>query len=185
MSCYVLKWSRRTYLGPRRCTDRRYKCARTDGRGKIPSRYIANPVRNERREREHTAFGRGRSSARRAQAQAAAFALRSSMPHDVAIVVGGSVAGLCTAAALSSHFAKVLVLHDATPENPGPVQAQHTHLLLQGGSRAMEELLPGFTQAMLLHGARQVDFQREVNSPVDSARCANAPPPSHACTHVV
>ena len=92
------------------------------------------------------------------------------MPHDLAIIVGGSVAGLCTAAALSGTFAKVVILEqdavNATSnkhERPGTVQMSQTHVLLQGGLNAMEQLLPGFTQEMLQRGSRAFDFPGEVS----------------------
>ncbi|MFW6692221.1 NAD(P)/FAD-dependent oxidoreductase [Streptomyces sp. MAR4 CNX-425] len=65
-----------------------------------------------------------------------------------AIVLGGSLAGLCAAAALAPHVDRVtLVERDRYPDEPrwrrGVPQARHTHNLLGAGQRALESLLPG------------------------------------------
>lgn len=65
-----------------------------------------------------------------------------------AIVMGGSVAGLCTAAALADVFERVTLLErDAEPRGlgarKGTPQGWHAHLLLNRGQRSLESLLPG------------------------------------------
>ncbi|MGJ5831090.1 FAD-dependent oxidoreductase [Streptomyces ossamyceticus] len=88
-------------------------------------------------------------------------------PHDTAagtgrraVVVGAGLAGLLAAAALRDHAEVTVVERDALPEGPearkGVPQARHAHLLWSGGARAMEELLPGVTEAWLAAGARRI-----------------------------
>ncbi|MEU2299759.1 NAD(P)/FAD-dependent oxidoreductase [Streptomyces antibioticus] len=65
-----------------------------------------------------------------------------------AVVLGGSLAGLCAAAALAPHVDRVtLVERDRYPDAPrwrrGVPQARHTHNLLGAGQRSLELLLPG------------------------------------------
>ncbi|MFF6779448.1 FAD-dependent monooxygenase [Streptomyces sp. NPDC012510] len=77
-----------------------------------------------------------------------------------AVVVGAGLAGLLAAAALRDHAEVTVVERDALPEGPEPrkglPQARHAHLLWSGGVRAMEELLPGVTEAWLAAGARRL-----------------------------
>lgn len=77
-----------------------------------------------------------------------------------AVVVGAGLAGLLAAAALRDHAEVTVVERDALPEGPEPrkgvPQARHAHLLWSGGARAMEELLPGVTDAWLTAGARRI-----------------------------
>ncbi|QMW67525.1 FAD-binding protein [Mumia sp. ZJ1417] len=74
------------------------------------------------------------------------------------VVAGGSVAGLLSAAAVSRHADRVVVLErDFLPDTPAPrpgtPQAIHTHGLLPSGRFAMDALLPGFTDALVEAGA--------------------------------
>jgi 2-polyprenyl-6-methoxyphenol hydroxylase-like FAD-dependent oxidoreductase len=77
-----------------------------------------------------------------------------------AVVVGGGLAGLLAAAALREYADVTVVERDALPEGPEPrkglPQARHAHLLWSGGARAMEDLLPGVTDAWLAAGARRI-----------------------------
>ncbi|EKX65648.1 FAD binding domain protein [Streptomyces ipomoeae 91-03] len=77
-----------------------------------------------------------------------------------AVVLGAGLAGLLAAAALRDHAEVTVVERDALPEGPEPrkgvPQARHAHLLWSGGARAMEELLPGVTEAWLAAGARRI-----------------------------
>ncbi|MPY56847.1 FAD-dependent monooxygenase, partial [Streptomyces spongiae] len=86
----------------------------------------------------------------------------STVPSQLprAVVIGGGLAGLLTAGALRPYADITVVERDALPEEPGPrrgvPQARHAHLLWSGGARAMEELLPGVTDAWLAAGARRI-----------------------------
>ncbi len=77
---------------------------------------------------------------------------------DTVVVVGGSVAGLLAAAALTPHSDRVVVVerdhlpHGATARGGTP-QATHTHGLLASGRMAMESLVPGLTDELIARGA--------------------------------
>lgn len=83
--------------------------------------------------------------------------------YDTVLVIGASIGGLLAAAAASRYADRVvLVDHDRLPDRPEPrpstPQALHSHGLLGSGRRAMEELLPGFTDRMLGTGALSADI---------------------------
>lgn len=74
-----------------------------------------------------------------------------------AVVLGGSVAGLCAAGAVASHFDEVVVVErDTLPPDArhrrGVPQGKHPHFLLNSGRRAMERLFPGFEDALIEAG---------------------------------
>jgi 2-polyprenyl-6-methoxyphenol hydroxylase-like FAD-dependent oxidoreductase len=84
-----------------------------------------------------------------------------------AVVVGGSVAGLAAAAALHPHVTRVTVVErdgfgDAPANRRGVPQGHHTHALMTGGRAALDQLLPGFSEAMLVAGAPLLDQPRDV-----------------------
>jgi len=75
-----------------------------------------------------------------------------------AVVIGAGVGGIAAAGALIGRFDEVVVLErDQLPDTPqqrlGAQQGRHVHALLTAGQRALEELLPGFTDAMVAGGA--------------------------------
>src|SRR5574341_2080987 len=79
-----------------------------------------------------------------------------------AIVMGGSIAGLWTARALSDYFEEVLVLeHDHLPEGlefrSGTPQARQFHTLLLTGLRQMCDWFPGLDEELISAGAIPFD----------------------------
>ncbi|WP_432190247.1 FAD-dependent monooxygenase [Streptomyces sp. Tue6028] len=78
-----------------------------------------------------------------------------------AVVVGGSVAGLLAAAALSQSVDVTVLERDELPEGPLPrkgiPQSRHAHILLPSGRAAIEELLPAahLRKRLLAAGARE------------------------------
>lgn len=81
-----------------------------------------------------------------------------------AIVLGASMAGLLAARVLADRFAEVRLLErDALPADAaarkGTPQAGHAHGLLARGREILEELFPGFTDALAAHGAMVGDLQ--------------------------
>jgi 2-polyprenyl-6-methoxyphenol hydroxylase-like FAD-dependent oxidoreductase len=80
-----------------------------------------------------------------------------------AVVIGGSIAGLCAARVLADWFDAVTVLdRDGYPagtvERAGVPQSRHVHALLARGRRELERLFPGFDARMRAAGAHEVDF---------------------------
>ena len=74
-----------------------------------------------------------------------------------AVVLGGSIAGLCAAGALAPHFDEVLVLErDELPADAehrrGVPQSKHPHFLLNSGRRAISDLFPGFEDDLIAAG---------------------------------
>src|SRR5882762_5468979 len=91
------------------------------------------------------------------------------MSNRNAIVIGGSMAGLCAARVLSEFYDKVTVLdRDAYPEGaherPGVPQSRHVHALLMRGRLELDRLFPGFEKTMLEHGAIEINFGRDFAS---------------------
>ncbi|MDL9935291.1 hypothetical protein QSJ18_00890 [Gordonia sp. ABSL1-1] len=75
-----------------------------------------------------------------------------------AIILGGSVAGMCAAGAVADFFDEVLVLErDIIPDDAehrrGVPQSKHPHFLLNSGRRAMGELFPGYEESLIDAGA--------------------------------
>jgi 2-polyprenyl-6-methoxyphenol hydroxylase-like FAD-dependent oxidoreductase len=77
--------------------------------------------------------------------------------RKTAVVLGGSVAGMLAAAALSRTFDRVIVLEKgALPDGPvarsGVPQGNHAHGLLSGALDALDALLPGLVQELAVSG---------------------------------
>jgi flavin-dependent dehydrogenase len=75
-----------------------------------------------------------------------------------AVVIGGSLAGLCAARALVDHVDQVTVVdRDRFPDGPqvrkGVPQAHHLHVLITAGQRALDRLFPGFLAELREAGA--------------------------------
>lgn len=81
-----------------------------------------------------------------------------------AIVLGASMAGLLAARVLADRFDEVRILErDPLPDGAAPrkgtPQAGHAHGLLARGREILEELLPGFTDALAARGGLVGDMQ--------------------------
>lgn len=89
---------------------------------------------------------------RRSQAPAA---------RDHAVVLGAGIAGLCTAAVLTRHFARVTLVERDRIEGRradgrarrGVPQSGHIHTVLAHAAQQMEQLFPGFIAQCLANGA--------------------------------
>ncbi len=84
-----------------------------------------------------------------------------------AVVVGGSVAGLCMARVLADGFQEVVVLErDSLPDEPvvrdGAPQTAHPHVMLEAGRATLEDLFPGFCDTVLAEGGLKVDTSIEL-----------------------
>ncbi|MFD8938898.1 FAD-dependent monooxygenase [Streptomyces sp. NPDC059578] len=77
-----------------------------------------------------------------------------------AVVLGGGLAGVLTAQALSGLADVTVVERDELPTGPaarkGLPQARHVHLLWSGGAEAVEELLPGTINRLMARGAHRL-----------------------------
>jgi 2-polyprenyl-6-methoxyphenol hydroxylase-like FAD-dependent oxidoreductase len=92
------------------------------------------------------------------------------VPHlarSHAVVIGAGMAGLTAAQALSRHFGKVTVLErDILPDEPAPrsgtPQAQHAHMLLAGGLKALQALFSGFEHDLAEAGAVKIRTGKDI-----------------------
>src|SRR6056297_2674575 len=87
---------------------------------------------------------------------------RVSTVGERAVVVGGSIAGLCMARVLADSFQEVVVLErDSLPDEPvtrdGAPQTAHPHVMLEAGRATLGDLFPGFCDAVLAKGGLRVD----------------------------
>lgn len=84
-------------------------------------------------------------------------------PISHAVVIGGSIGGMCAARALQRRFDHVTILEaDTLPTAPegrrGTPQAWHNHSLLTAGREAIESLFPGFTDQLVANGGNTLDM---------------------------
>eukprot|EP00884_Botryococcus_braunii_P018703 jgi/Botrbrau1/5516/Bobra.0023s0004.1 len=75
-----------------------------------------------------------------------------------ALVLGGSIAGLATAAAISQYFDEVIILERENSvglegDRRGVPQHSQPHVFLMGGAKLLEEYLPGFEHDCVAKGA--------------------------------
>ncbi|MEE4360958.1 MAG: FAD-dependent monooxygenase [Pseudomonadales bacterium] len=86
-----------------------------------------------------------------------------------AVVVGASLAGMLSARAVAPHFEEVVVveraaLGDAPSPRMSAPQSYHLHVLLKGGENAMEELVPGFRDAIRASGSVELHPGQDFHS---------------------
>ncbi|WP_254767423.1 FAD-dependent oxidoreductase [Salinilacihabitans rarus] len=84
-----------------------------------------------------------------------------------AVVIGASMAGLLAARVLADAFDEVTVVdRDPLPDEPiarrGVPQAEHIHVLLEGGRATLEDLFPGYGEELLAAGGLVIDNARDV-----------------------
>ncbi|MFJ9643700.1 NAD(P)/FAD-dependent oxidoreductase [Streptomyces sp. NPDC101206] len=82
--------------------------------------------------------------------------------RDHAVVLGAGIAGLCTAAVLTRHFARVTLVErdqikgkaaDGSRGRRGVPQSPHIHTVLTRAAQEMEQLFPGLIDQCLAGGA--------------------------------
>lgn len=86
-----------------------------------------------------------------------------------AVVIGGSIAGLLSAKALSPFYREILIYDKDTlnvyPNNRKMTpQSHHVHIVLKAGEDGLNQLLPGFTDRMLSTGSTSIDMTQEMVS---------------------
>lgn len=79
-------------------------------------------------------------------------------PATQAVVLGGGMAGMLAASTLARYFDRVTVVEadqfaDRPEHRKGLPQAYQNHLLMRGGARAVDALLPGTTDRLIEAGA--------------------------------
>jgi 2-polyprenyl-6-methoxyphenol hydroxylase-like FAD-dependent oxidoreductase len=83
------------------------------------------------------------------------------------VVIGAGMAGLTAAQAISRHFGKVTIIErdvlpaEAAPRSGTP-QAQHAHMLLAGGLKALQILFPGFENDLAEAGAVKIRTGKDI-----------------------
>ena len=100
---------------------------------------------------------------------------------DDAIVVGASMAGMLAARVLADRYAAVTVIDrdplvDEPTPRPGVTQATQLHALLEGGRATIEDLFPGYCDALVDAGGVPVDTGSDVefyDDGVELARSGN------------
>lgn len=84
-----------------------------------------------------------------------------------AVVIGGSMAGLCTARVLAEGFDEVVVLErdgltGRPTDRPGAPQVRHPHAMLEAGRATLEDFFPGFGQSLIGTGGLMIDASTEM-----------------------
>lgn len=92
---------------------------------------------------------------------------RVSTIGDHAIVIGGSMAGLCAARVLEDGFDTVTIIEkdplpDAPDPRPGVPQGPQIHALQEAGRATLEDLLPGFGEDVISAGGLMIDAARDI-----------------------
>jgi len=83
--------------------------------------------------------------------------------RGVAVVIGGSIAGMAISKMLTEFFDKVIVLerdpdHRRSEGRAGAAQGWHLHHLLIAGQQKLESIFPGIIDDMVAAGAFKVDM---------------------------
>jgi len=86
-----------------------------------------------------------------------------------AVVMGAGLAGMLAARVLAAHTDRVSIVdRDTLPDGPslrkGLPQARHAHLLMSGGARTIDALLPGTTGRLLAAGGHRIGLPADVVS---------------------
>lgn len=97
-----------------------------------------------------------------------------------AVVIGGGMAGLMTARVLADAFEEVLVVErDDLPDEPvarrGVPQATHPHVLQEAGRATLEDLFPGYGEALLSTGGLLIDVATDAKFYAAGDFLADAP----------
>ena len=86
--------------------------------------------------------------------------------RNLAVVIGGSIAGLLSARVLADYFDRVIIIEkDKLPTTPQPrrgvPQSVQPHVLFAKGYRILSELFPGIEAKLAANGALSIDWGRE------------------------
>lgn len=105
---------------------------------------------------------------------------RVSRLGDRAVVLGGSMAGLCAARVLADGFEEVCIIErDPLPERPvardGAPQTSQPHVLLEAGRATLEQLFPGFGGMVRSAGGLVIDAATDMHYYEQGAFLADGP----------
>lgn len=94
---------------------------------------------------------------------------RLSSVGEHAVVIGASMAGLCAARVLADGFDDVTILErDPLPDEPlarrGVPQANQPHIMWEAGRATLEDLFPGYSEALLAAGGVLVDGRSDFHT---------------------
>ncbi|WP_432354492.1 FAD-dependent oxidoreductase [Sporosarcina sp. A2] len=87
--------------------------------------------------------------------------------RELAIIIGGGIAGKLTARVLSDSFKEVIIL-ERDDEMEGPIsrkgarQGDHLHALLHAGQNGFETLFPGITETFHSNGAVNINSTKDL-----------------------
>ena len=99
--------------------------------------------------------------------------------HRRAVVIGASIAGLLAARVLSEHFTEVVLLERDAARPRGAAQGHAAcgapAWPAGAGPRVLEELFPGFTEALVGQGGLRGDIGTEVAVDANGRRFARRP----------
>ncbi len=92
---------------------------------------------------------------------------RAEQIGDRAVVVGGSMAGLCAAHVLHDAVDEVVILErDELPAGPvsrgGAPQTSHPHAMLEAGRVTLEDFFHGFSEDVLAAGGMELHMTRDI-----------------------
>lgn len=84
-----------------------------------------------------------------------------------AVVLGGGLAGMLSAVALSRHADRVTIVeYDQYPDEPatrrGIPQAHQSHMFMGGGAEAVDQLLPGTIDLLYAAGAHRLKMSHNI-----------------------
>lgn len=84
-----------------------------------------------------------------------------------AVVLGGSMAGLCSARVLRDAFDEVVIIErEPLPAKPavrdGAPQTSQPHSMLEAGRVTLNDFFPGFDEDVLAHGGLKLDMTKNV-----------------------
>ncbi|WP_336362027.1 FAD-dependent oxidoreductase [Halalkalicoccus salilacus] len=99
---------------------------------------------------------------------------------DRAVILGGSMAGLCASRILADGFKEVVIVErDPLPNEPvvrdGAPQTTHPHVMLEAGRVCLEELFPGFCETVLEEGGVVIDAATDMRYYDHGAFLADGP----------
>jgi flavin-dependent dehydrogenase len=84
-----------------------------------------------------------------------------------AVVIGAGIGGLSAAGVLAPYFQQVLILErdvlkQSREARLGVPQGRHPHGLLAGGLKALNEIFPGYEDALIQAGGVPVSIARDI-----------------------